>query len=103
MFVCHNCPGGDNPSCVNPNHLWIGNHTENMRDKGYKGTQCKGETHGNHKLNEKDVKNIKIKHFEGKSYTILAIEYKVSRSTIAQIIKGRSWRHVSIPHNPEVE
>jgi hypothetical protein len=46
LEVCHNCPTGDNPYCVNPAHLWLGTHADNIVDKVSKGRQAKGSTHG---------------------------------------------------------
>lgn len=31
-IVCHNCPGGDNAQCCNPDHMFIGNHEDNRLD-----------------------------------------------------------------------
>jgi hypothetical protein len=37
LKVCHNCPGGDNPACVNPSHLFVDTQAGNMRDCRDKG------------------------------------------------------------------
>jgi len=36
LVVCHNCPGGDNPTCVNPSHLYLGTQRQNMQDRSRK-------------------------------------------------------------------
>lgn len=36
-LVCHDCPNGDVPNCCNPAHMFIGSHSDNIRDASKKG------------------------------------------------------------------
>ena len=95
LFVCHKC---DNPSCVNPSHLFLGTNQDNMNDKKEKGRingQIHGEKNSNAKLKEKDIIRIR-KLYNPRKYTLnmLAKEYNVHHSTIGYIINRRLWDHV---------
>lgn len=109
LFVCHNCPGGDNKLCVNPKHLWLGTNSENLMDASRKGTIARGdrngsrlyperlaigETNANAKLSTIEVVEIRKKFHSGIRLSMLAKEYSVSRSTLGSLIKRETWRHV---------
>lgn len=46
LFTCHDCPGGDNPLCCNPAHLWLGTNAQNTADRHRKGRDARGDRHG---------------------------------------------------------
>jgi hypothetical protein len=56
IFVCHHC---DNPSCVNPEHLFLGTHDDNNKDKCRKNRQPAGDIHWNRKLTVAQVSEIR--------------------------------------------
>lgn len=92
--VLHKC---DVRKCVNPDHLFLGTRVDNMSDMRLKmraasGRSC-GECHGMHKLTESEV--IKIRQLLAAKCTTrteIAVKYKVSRSTIAHIATGYTWK-----------
>jgi predicted XRE-type DNA-binding protein len=95
MCVCHSC---DNPSCVNPNHLWLGTNIENMRDKETKGRGrgfCHQDHHGeNHpqvKLTWKIVEEIREMHKNGFLQKEIAKKFNISNSGISKIISNKRW------------
>jgi carbonic anhydrase/acetyltransferase-like protein (isoleucine patch superfamily) len=90
MFVCHRC---DVRSCVNPEHLFVGSHAENMLDMRQKGRAHKviGSMARNAKLSEDDV--IDIRNSDG-SVKALSVLYGVSHGLISDVRHGKKWRHV---------
>ena len=93
-LVCHKC---DNPSCCNPNHLFLGTHRDNMKDMVKKGrVGCvKGENHGCSKLTIQQVLEIRSKYVTGKYLQRqLAVEYGVDRTTISSVVNRKIWRHI---------
>lgn len=66
-------------------------HTDSTKQKI--GEHFQGEKHHNVTLNESQVLDILSRPLE--VGTVLAKEYKVSSSTIYDIRKGRSWKHLT--------
>lgn len=91
--VCHNC---DNPSCVNPDHLWLGSHTDNMRDMISKkrGGKAFGERHPNCKIDEKTAIKIKALLRSGMKMTEIRDRLNVTYKVIQHIKNGTSWKHI---------
>lgn len=94
MHVCHHC---DNPPCVRPDHLFLGTASDNMQDRNAKGRHysTKGEGNGHAKLAASDVPRVKQMAKAGQSYREIAGSLGVSRSSIAHIVKGRTWKEVA--------
>lgn len=95
LCVLHNCPGGDNPLCCNPDHLWLGTRAENQADMARKGRSAFGERAISAKLTDAIVRSIREEYTAvGTHLTVLAARYSVNPHTIRDAIQRRTWRHV---------
>ena len=81
FFVCHKC---DNPKCVNPCHLFLGTHDDNMRDAWTKNRLTGGKP--NRHLSDED-KQIAVEMFtSGKTVRQISTTLRVHRQTIQRVI-----------------
>lgn len=91
MYVCHHC---DNPKCCNPDHLFSGWQSDNMRDMAEKGRR-KGigmaEQNGRAKLKWSDIDQIKKARSLGDTIRKIAIAHNVGETTIARVLNGENW------------
>lgn len=94
LFVLHHC---DNPPCVNPDHLFLGTHADNAKDRTMKGRSRgpRGELSGRTSLTVADVLAIRGRLASGESQSSVAASFSVSASCIAGI--GRRQRWVDVP------
>ncbi len=84
-----------NPSCVNPHHLYMGTHTDNMRDKKIWGDIVFGERVGVSKLSESDVRIIRKIYRDNKfNHKYIGELFNVDRTTVGRIVRGEYWRRV---------
>jgi hypothetical protein len=88
MHVCHRC---DNPSCVNPSHLFLGTALDNAHDRDKKGRCQSGENHYRAKLTEKQVKEIREKWANGARNIDLSREFGVDKRNISNIVYYHTW------------
>ena len=93
VFVCHSC---DNPSCVRPDHLFLGSRRENMADMVKKGRwnihgprqMRKGENHPHARLSDDQIRQMKQLRSTGASYAAIGTRFGASTSATYQSLKG---------------
>lgn len=90
MDVLHKC---DTPACVNPAHLFLGTHQQNMADRDTKGRGARGSRIGSAKLTEQDVSAIRAAH-TGRYGQVreMARQYGVSSRSIHAVLSNEFWR-----------
>jgi hypothetical protein len=94
MMVLHKC---DNRKCVNPDHLYLGTASDNMRDAYTRGRMPdrKGENASAHKLTEVQVLEIRALAAQGQmTRRELATKFCISLSNIKSIIRRAIWKHI---------
>jgi len=94
LIAMHTC---DNKACCNPSHLKLGTQIENVADRVQKGRSARGEKNGNAHLSAKEVRQIRELRHSGITFQELISKFGVHRTTIYNIVKGRTWRHVGGP------
>lgn len=92
MCVLHRC---DNPSCVNPDHLFLGTMADNNNDRDNKGrtktNPRHGEEHGMVKLTPEQVLEIRQSPLKQRD---TAKQYGVHQAQVHRIKSRKSWKYL---------
>lgn len=103
LMPLHKC---DNPPCIRPDHLFLGNHKDNSQDmvkkgreshhwKGRKRLKQTGEQNGAAKLKVEEVLQIrKLYRLGGWTHKSLAKQFGVAKYNIFLILHHKKWLHV---------
>jgi hypothetical protein len=91
LFVCHKC---DVRACINPEHLFLGTNSDNMKDmysKG-RGNNLRGDNNPCAKLTKEQVNEIRVLLTYPITLTQIASKYNVDRSLIGLIKANKIWK-----------
>lgn len=97
LCVCHKC---DNPKCCNPDHLWLGTHADNNRDRAAKGRTVRpprneatiahkrGADHSQARIGPDEARAIFLSTGPHRE---LAARYGLSVANVSRIRLGKLW------------
>lgn len=101
-FILHSC---DNPRCVNPSHLRIGNAKDNVADMDDRGrrkhSSLRGEDCSFAKLSEASVREIWRLHLGGHSISEIVAATGCPSGAVYDACRGKTWRH--LPDAPTMD
>ena len=89
LMVCHTC---DNPSCVNPAHLFAGTAKENSDDKIKKGRFKPGRNHKHKWLTQEIVDGMRKDYENGMTQIQIVNKYNYSRAQVCRVVNHQIWK-----------
>ncbi len=93
MVIRHKC---DNPSCVNPLHLTVGTHQDNINDRQERRRWAdrQGEKHPLRKVSEADVHQIRRAANLGEPQKSIAQRFGIGSGQVGKIVRRENWSHI---------
>jgi hypothetical protein len=93
VIVCHKC---DNPLCVNPEHLFLGTHSDNSQDRDNKGrgNRALGEASTSSKITDVIVHQARDMYDEGYSQVDITRTLGIKRGNVFKIVHRQTWKHI---------
>ena len=91
LEVMHDC---DTPACINPAHLRLGTHRDNVKDAVSKGRHCHGESRPNSKVTVEQVKEIRALAKQGMLQREVGKLFGIERRHVGLIVERRTWKDV---------
>lgn len=95
LWVLHHC---DNPGCVRPEHLYLGDCRQNVLDKVNRRRGGVGRLHGRTHLEPEDVIHIRaVMNAPGCKRgrrPMLSQKYGISLNSVSRIGSGHQWRYL---------
>ena len=93
-LILHSC---DNPSCVNPGHLRLGTHSDNVADMDARNRRnsnpLRGAKNPNTTMTSRRVAAIRRAYVSGLPISAILTKYKITEHALADYVSGRSWAH----------
>jgi hypothetical protein len=93
IFVCHKC---DNRKCCNPEHLFLGNQSDNMKDAASKGRVKRGVEHHSSTASPELVLEIRKRYDSGQSMKAIHLDLNppFKYQATVKICKRMRWKHL---------